>query len=140
MALSFQQILIASFLSGLFLFAFINFASEYAAEQGVADPLAGNTLVNVSALTSTLNESRAQANARLNATEQEAPTTQAGQFTLFSVLQVARQYTSNLFTMMNILFSSSYNLGVPNIVLGVIMAILTFVVIFLIWRLIRAGE
>lgn len=140
MAFGFKDIPINFLLAGLFLLSMIGFITALAYESGVSSPLDGNTIINTTALNATLSRADTEGKAHLNASQEDAPTSEFGQFISFAIIGNMWAYASSAFEVMNIFADSSTKVGISPLTVGIIDAILLIVVIFAAWRVIRIGE
>jgi len=141
--IGFKGLIVGFLLVGLFFFAMVNFAYQFAIDNGANQTIMGNADINKSfgKMELQLNESSDTAQGQRQSLESETPIFSAGFFILGSILGAGKVFTSSLIVIFDILTGPiSLYLGISSTVIGVITAILLISIIFLAWRLYKLGE
>jgi hypothetical protein len=130
-------------LIGLFAVMFITFASQVQEEHGVSDSIRQNVDLNrtFNQLESNLSTFSETADASKNGTlNQKGLTSSFGQLILDGIFQSASTIT-NMVTLTYdvVIVQTAGFIGIPDIVITILTAIITILFILAIWRLIRTG-
>jgi len=140
-ALQFKDYIIYFLLSGLFIIAFIGFGVETAKNYGMSETLMKSESFDFTKLENQISQTSNDANKWANATKSDSLFVSLGGLFFNSFWGTGKLIwgsTSALATI--ILDGASGVLGIPTIATGLILAILSILLIFAIWRTIKTGE
>ena len=139
----FRGLLISFLLVGLFTFSMITFGDKLIDDnegnESVIDHPAVQTLNTT--IFGNLSDTQSQAQTKRESFEEEEPSAGFGTLLLFSLVEVARAFTSTFVVLYNVLFGFARDiLGIPTIAMITIGATMLITVILLSWRLFKTGE
>jgi hypothetical protein len=130
-------------LIGLFAVIFLTFASQVQEEHGVSDSIRQDVSLNrtFNQLESNLSTFEETAGASKNGTlNQKGLTPSFGQLILDGIFQSATTITNLVSLTYNVVIVQTAGfIGIPDIVISLLTAIITILFILAIWRLIRTG-
>lgn len=142
MAENFKSIFISVMLIGLFIFAIMAMASQFATDNNADISIEGDSSIrNVSrSIGKTLNDSQATAEKQREAIREETGILNVG-FLILESIRGAGQIFTDMVSGVFFVFTgfAQETLGIPAIVTGTIAAIFVVIMILLFWRLVKTG-
>jgi len=145
--MSFRNTLFATLLIGLFTFALMFFAIEQG--QNVNAPLNINEDPRINKafgnLSQQLNTTQTRSESQLESFQTENPILSFGTLVVFAIVSIGKVLTDMVTGFYNITFGLIFDVlfgGDPTfgIVIGVVVSILIVSIVFLLWRVLKAGE
>lgn len=141
-----RDMVISFMVIGLFVFSMISFGVGIAVlndGQSISDdPKIGDAFEDYKAQ---LNVTQAEAQAQRDSFDSEKPTLSFGEILFESIVGVGRTFTSSMVTFVDITFGLVFTVifGAGSafaVVLGVMTSIVLITIVFLLWRVVKAGE
>ena len=140
-ALQFKDYVIGFLLIGLFIISFIGFGTETAKNYGMSETLMKSNQFDFSKLENQISQTSADAEKWSNATKSDNPFVSYGGVFFYSIWGVGKLIWGSVSAFATIILDgSSAVIGLPPIVTGIVMAILSILLIFALWRTIKTGE
>ena len=143
MGLSFKDMMFAFVLTGLFFFAFVNFAILFSSSNNSNQSLLDNPSINRSFndFSSNITNSKTLSQEQRDAFESDTPSSQAGDLTIGTLFKTGITFASSIVAFFNIIFSLIFvNLQISIIVIGAMITLLMASIVFLAWRLYKTGS
>lgn len=145
--MEFKGLLITTLLIGLFLFAIISFGVNLSLDNNQNATILQNKAINKTfgQLGTNLSNSRSTAEGQKTATETEVPTAGSDSLLLLSIKSAIKVFSSTMTNIYNLTFGLIFetlglSAGTGAVILGTMFAILAIVIVFLGWRVLKAGE
>lgn len=137
---SFKDYAIYTLLASVVIVALFRFAVGMGGNYGV-DLSIDDNKVNMTGLETAINNTSAASGANQQSFTGDNFFEENGDIGMFSIWGVMKSVWSGIIATFRVLIEGSYNvLRINPIVLGAIIAILTFSLIFMAWRTVRSGE
>jgi hypothetical protein len=141
--MKFQSLWVTFALIGLIAFCFIAFIVQFETDNDKSNGLLENQIINrtYGNLQSDLSTFGSQAQGQKDVFESETPTISFGALILFAIVSAGKVFTNMLIGIFNILiFLPTAMFGISPVITGVLSSILIISIIFLLWRVYKAGE
>lgn len=129
-------------LVGLFIIAIISFGIGLANENNSSVSIADDSMINstFNKLQSNITLFESQSQTQRDNFEKSLPEKGFGTLILLTIFSAGKQFTSMIFSVSNIIFSSAGDkIGVDSLVLGVFASILIISLIIAVWLLSKGG-
>lgn len=140
---NFKELLIGFIMVGLFIVALISFTYNITSENSLNSSLLKEPRLNktFTKMNETLSDFYTTSNSQLSSNQNE--TISGGAFGLISyaIIGSVRTFTGTIVTTYYVITTLiSSTIGIPNIVLNIIMALIGIALIFSAWRIYRQGQ
>ncbi len=143
MVTSFREVFTTFILIGVFVFATISFVVVTQRDNGVANTILENDVINrtYSDLETDLGGLSSNASTQKESFEEEIPERGFGSLIIFAIVGVGQKFTGMIVGIYNILIVLPASLlGISPIVIGALTSILLISLILLVWRVYRVGS
>ena len=140
-AIQFKDYVINFLLAGLFIVAFIGFGVETAKNYGMSETLMKSESFDFTKLENQISQTSSDAEKWSNATKSDNPFISYGGVFFYSIWGVGKLIWGSVSAFASIITDGAEAvLGIPAMVTGLIVAILSILLIFALWRTIKTGE
>ncbi len=139
---NFKGLIINVILLGVFVFALMVGANQFAISNDINNTLLENEAFSSSFddINETLSDVQSKANQTRVKFETERTTLSAGFLLLETILDFGKTFTAVFVGMFNIIFTLFSEIGIPPLILSIIMGILIIMLVLGAWRVYKAGE